>query len=745
MMQKVLTLPESAVLAGVLLLASSSAWSQADGGNPEGEPGGEPSVEVQDADPRTTEAGRAIVRLSGTAIVLRNGNLNVTPVRVKTGMVEIGDAVTVPITLSHAGNPEADPIAIGAAVMIGANANEFTTPFSGYQTIQPGDSLEVSMTFTPSIPGKKSAGLRLSIDGATAPYVVLIEGSARFPLTSDLAISPNEITFGQSLVGQSIKKSFTLSNEGEGDSPEIGIADIALGGDTPEAFEIEFSPLTLAPGESTEMSVTMNSTSAGSKSADVSVTHDGNNPALEAKFSGTVIEPTAVPVNFTASDLNVSGVTVNQVTSLQFGPDGKLYYSEMNGPIQVLDVKRNGKNNYSATHVETINLVRDVDNYNDDGSKNNNLNKRLVTGLLLAGTAANPNIYVTSSDPRQGGGPPQPNHGPNGNDTNLDTNSGIVHKLTKSGGAWKRQDIVRGLPRSEENHVPNGMMLKGNKLLVMTGGHTNQGVPSVNFAALSEYALSAALLEIDLGQIGNGTYDLPTLDDEDRPGANDENDPFGGNNGKNQAKLVSGGPVSIYASGFRNAYDVTEAPSGKIYTFDNGPNTNWGGTPKGDCLNDLDNGGNKFNDGLHQIEKGSYHGHPNPVRGNKDNKFNDSNPQSPIEGPANPEECKFKKPGNDGALTTIDESTNGLVVYSATNFGGAMFGDILAAGFRETLYRIELNANGTDVTSKSVLIGNLGRTPLDVTAQGNGDVFPGTIWIGHLREATITVMEPADY
>ena len=42
-------------------------------------------------------------------------------------------------------------------------------------------------------------------------------------------------------------------------------------------------------------------------------------------------------------------------------------------------------------------------------------------------------------------------------------------------------------------------------------------------------------------------YDLPTLDDEDRPGVNDAHDPFGGNNGKNQAIVVPGGPVQVHS------------------------------------------------------------------------------------------------------------------------------------------------------------------------------------------------------
>ena len=85
-------------------------------------------------------------------------------------------------------------------------------------------------------------------------------------------------------------------------------------------------------------------------------------------------------------------------------------------------------------------------------------------------------LYVTSSDPRIGGGV-------DGTPTPLDTNSGVVSRLTRVGGVWQRQDLVRGLPRSEENHATNTMVLdqSSNTLYVAQAGNTNMGAPSHNF------------------------------------------------------------------------------------------------------------------------------------------------------------------------------------------------------------------------------------------------------------------------
>ena len=100
-----------------------------------------------------------------------------------------------------------------------------------------------------------------------------------------------------------------------------------------------------------------------------------------------------------------------------------------------------------------------------------------LTGMVVAGTAANPVIYVASSDPRIGGGS-------TGEDKNLDTNSGILSRLTWNGSQWVKLDLVRGLPRSEENHHGNGLVLNAQEgvIYLAYGGNTNRGGPSNNFA-----------------------------------------------------------------------------------------------------------------------------------------------------------------------------------------------------------------------------------------------------------------------
>ena len=372
------------------------------------------------------------------------------------------------------------------------------------------------------------------------------------------------------------------------------------------------------------------------------MTHSGAASPLVVPLSGTAHAPSGGSTGPAFNRTALSGAGVAAPTSLQFGPDGRLYVAQFDGTIKALAVTRSSNGQYSVTAAETLGQVRALPNRNDDGTLNPSVTGRLVTGLLVTGTAQSPIVYAVSSDPRIGAGT-------DGTDLNLDTNSGVLSRLTKTGGSWQKVDLVRGLPRSEENHSGNGLNLDPatNDLLIAYGGNTNKGAPSHNFAFLPEFALSGAILSVDLDAVGSSTYDLPTLDDEDRAGATDANDPFGGNNGKNQARLVPGGPVQLYAPGFRNPYDLVRTAAGGLYTVDNGGNAGWGGAPapddaSGTCTNAPVETSDTDGDSLIRIPgRGFYGGHPNPTRANRANTFNPSHPQSPV-ATADPVQCDYR-------------------------------------------------------------------------------------------------------
>ncbi|AKP53381.1 malectin domain-containing carbohydrate-binding protein [Cyclobacterium amurskyense] len=288
-------------------------------------------------------------------------------------------------------------------------------------------------------------------------------------------------------------------------------------------------------------------------------------------------------------------------TSLEFGPDERLYVSQLKGEIKIYTISKEGPNQYDVVGEEVLLGVKQIPNYDDHGYlAYDNRYGRQITGITVTGTAENPVIYATSSDPKWGG--------PSG-DTMLDTNSSMITRLTWTGTEWEVVDLVRGLARSEENHAINGIEYTtiGGKpyLLISNGGFTNAGSPSKNFTYISEYALAAAVLQIDLDALealptkidahsGRAyKYDVPTLDDPTRPNVNgiydpndpgydgvDVNDPFGGNDGLNMGMVTLDGPVKIFSPGYRNTYDLVVTENNRLYLTDNGANINWGGMPQ---------------------------------------------------------------------------------------------------------------------------------------------------------------------
>lgn len=535
----------------------------------------------------------------------------------------------------------------------------------------------------------------------------------------------------------------------------------------------------------------------------------------------------------------VAGMGLSNPTSLQFGPDDRLYVSEQFGVVKVYTLQR-GASNYSVVALEVIDRIRlGVPNHDDDGGPcSADCARRQITGLLVTGSAAHPVLYVSSSDSRI----------MVDQDSGLDTNSGVISRLTCSGGlldgqcvGWEHVDIVRGLPRSGENHAVNGMALTpdGATLYLAIGGNANMGVPGSALSGLPEYLLAGAILRIDLAAIAtlesanggpyldprNGSrfvYDLPTLDDPTRANIDnghpdfpygsghpwhalsiDPADPFGGNNGLNQALVVPGGPVQVHSPGYRNPYDVVLASDGTLWTWDNGPNSGWGGRPfisdssgarkgwsgqagvvydpdAGDyCTNEYNESGSEtFGDVLKRIgAAGYYGGHPAPIRAfpeksgiyvyvkNAGGQWVQEGPRHVLtellpagfgldagDFPDDPRQCRYAF--IDEALEVIGNSTNGLAEYTASNFDGAMQGDLLTASFDNNIYRCKPDGSGglVDLPGGAggaanglceVLFAGLSAIPLDLTTRGDDAPFPGTIWVAQYLASDIVVFEPA--
>jgi hypothetical protein len=633
------------------------------------------------------------------------------------------------------------------------------------------------------------------------PQINAIEIVSAEPQPDTLG-GPGSVGFGSVLVDNTETQTVTVTNLGGTGDPSIDISGVSIAGTDASEFSAgSASQTTLAPGESADVPVTFTPSSVDPKSATLQISHAGSNSPLTVDLAGE--GASATDPDFGKSKLQ--GFSAGNPTALEWGPDDRLYVSTQGGTVYALAVERTGENSYQVTNEVQIDAIKDIPNHDDTGDYNPGENDRQITGLATGGTASEPIVYVSSSDPSIDVGQ---------DDDDTDTNSGAISKLTISPGTdgtlqaseVAHEVMVLGLPRSEENHATNGLDLSadGDTLYVAQGGHTNKGAPGDNFGHTPEYALSAAVLEIDLAQIENNynakslqsydtqgssqsypdlpfLYAIPTIQTDD--GTDGDDLPFGGNDGINQAKLIEGGPVQIYSPGYRNPYDLVVTEGGQVYVSDHGPNTGWGGQPadaSGNIVADASSVTNHPNEGGSQgtndqlagpVQEGEYGGHAAPIRANptgadiydadgnvifditSSNSPVPSSMVNPVEADYIPPTSQSTDPGAPAGSANTMETTSGQKVlfgptgatdeYTASNFGGAMEGDILQVELGGDIVRVELNAAGDAATNVETIFNTGG--PLGIDAVGDDEKFAGTVWTANHGGNDVTVFEPVDY
>ncbi len=472
--------------------------------------------------------------------------------------------------------------------------------------------------------------------------------------------------------------------------------------------------------------------SSTDKAGIVTTHYDGNsNPAddqpVTFAFDTFLIEPFA-GINFEAKEDVVTGANAPGLqlpTSLAIGPDGRLYVAQQNGKIHVFDLDANN----DPTFLRVIEDVFDYPNFKFDGTTPKNATGRQVTGIAFdPDSPANaPVLYVSHSDPEI-----FVNQEPGQN--SISPSSGMLTELTLDAGAVvsSKRDLVTGLPRSAENHGPNGMAFGPDGWLYLSiGGNTNHGAPSLFFSYYPETELSGTVVKVDPNAIGATPVDATNgsrfewLD----PCVGNESVGNGCSAASSQTSFPGDGTVpgklELHATGFRNGYDIAWHSNGKLYLNENEGNGGLGLTPPGDdggcaAFTPVDPG--TPNDELVLVEANGFHGHPAPVRGECQRDAGTGYLGQPFSAPI-------------AEYTPTQTSTTGIAEYTADNFGDLLKGQLISTNFAngDNLVRVKLSANGSAVSELDELATGF-TDPLDVIVAANGDLlvaehggFPGKV------------------
>jgi glucose/arabinose dehydrogenase/N-acetylneuraminic acid mutarotase len=388
-----------------------------------------------------------------------------------------------------------------------------------------------------------------------------------------------------------------------------------------------------------------------------------------------------------------SSFPVSSPTSMVYGPDGRLYVTEIFGKIHAITLNEN-KQVVSDQVITT-------------------LGSRLTLGITVdpLSTADNVALWVSHSNPSTSNG---------------ELNSSTITRL--SGQSFtNRADVITGLPRAIANHAVNSIHFgPDGKLYIAAGGNTGAGAPNTattEFGTRAEQPLSAALLVADVRAAGfDGTCATP--ENTYGPAPCD---------------------VEVYSSGLRNMYDFTFHSNGSIYGPDNGLGITGTYPPSptapcegfGDTASWTQGGDNPGEqpDILVRLMQGKYYGHPNPYRS----------------GDGWSRECVFKDGSYQGVAPLpnytppmrnlgLNKSADGTIEYKSNAFNGALKGELLIANYSvgDDITRIKLSADGTSVVAAKQLAGGF-NNPLPL-AEGPD----GTIYVGEMGAGRVTALVPRD-
>jgi hypothetical protein len=151
-------------------------------------------------------------------------------------------------------------------------------------------SCTINITLTPIATGDREAALTLTDSAADSPQSVNLSGTGT-PTGPAAALNPTSLTFGAQNVGTSSPtQTVTLLNPG---TATLNISSIALSGTNAGDFaQTNNCPASLAAGASCTINVTFTPTSAGARSASITVTDNAPDSPQSLALSGNGIVAT---------------------------------------------------------------------------------------------------------------------------------------------------------------------------------------------------------------------------------------------------------------------------------------------------------------------------------------------------------------------------------------------------------------------------------------------------------------------
>ncbi|MDQ3291412.1 MAG: Ig-like domain-containing protein, partial [Bacteroidota bacterium] len=356
-------------------------------------------------------------------------------------------------------------------------------------------------------------------------------------------------------------------------------------------------------------------------------------------------------VSFTEQTLITTSFGADGFTSLVVGPDHRLYATTSGGKIERWDIRADGT---ITNHIRISPF---------------GTNRRLLIGMRFAPSSTSSNLiaWISHSSPVF---------------TNAPDWSGKISRINLNNTSSPQVvDYVINLPRSYKDHSTNSIDFGPDGALYFPQG-SNSAMGSLDGAwgNRAERLLNAAILRLDINKAQQQGLPIDVKTQE----------------GGTYNPAATNAPLTIYATGIRNAYDLVWHSNGSLYVPTNGSaaggntpalpsGTVWSNGQKytGASIAAMNDVRQTQNDYLFRVVKGGYYGHPNVLRNeyimNGGNPTSNTDPGELVGYPVGTP----KEPNYRGFIYNfgLNISPNGAIEYKSNAFGGKLKGKMLVCRF----------------------------------------------------------------
>jgi hypothetical protein len=222
------------------------------------------------------------------------------------GNTLVGSSASQAVTLTNAGTGSVNISQVAAA-----GAGFVVTGFSGGVTLAPGQSLPLTVSFSPATTGAVAGSISVVSNATNSPATISLSGMGVQP---QISVIPSSVSFGSVTIGVTNSQTLTIRNPG---TATLNVSQASIGGTGFTTAGLSM-PLAVAPGGSFAFNVDFSPASAGTLSGSLTLISNTPNSPLLISLSGTGVSSTlklsASPASLAFGSLTTGTSATQSVT-----------------------------------------------------------------------------------------------------------------------------------------------------------------------------------------------------------------------------------------------------------------------------------------------------------------------------------------------------------------------------------------------------------------------------------------------